>query len=703
MRGPARADDSILVDMHASSLENMEKCFIRYMTPEFLASREQIAVLDIGGANVNGSYRDVFRSPRFRYLAADIGAGVGVDLVLPGPYEIPLDTGSIDVVLSGQTFEHSEFFWLTFTEMARVLGPDGYLFLIAPSSGPIHRYPVDCYRFQPDAYAALAKYSGCQLIDVWKDERGPWRDLVGVFRREGARDFPAREASLVEEPTGEAAHLDFRPGTPEEELTQGSLSRRDVLDRLHRDLAPSLYLEIGVRHGASLKLARGPAVGVDPQPEITGRLPDTTRIVKMTSDRFFEGPSSEVLDGRTPDLVLIDGMHHFQFALRDFMNVEAAAGPGTVVVIDDIYPNHPKQALRERCTQVWTGDVWKLHACLEQFRPDLFTLALDTDPTGLLLVAGLDPRNRVLWDMYNPIVRKYQEADPAEVPASVFSRKGAVDPKSPLVGDVISELTRPAPQIDLVRRLRKVARQTAAKQQPNQVDAPETDGRSFRSGLTQDVLAGIQEGVLRTQYRGVPFLKSPFDISLYLQLIGKLRPAAVVEIGAKAGGSALWFADMLTNHDIRGARVVSVDLQPPTGIVDDRIAFIKGDAGDLTPALSSDLMGGLGRPILVVEDSSHRYSDVLAVLRFFDGHLVAGDYIVVEDGILQQLPQATYARYDNGPNRAVREFLSDRGADYEIDRSLCDQFGFNATYNPNAWLRRTRTGRHGSLLSLSPA
>lgn len=59
---------------------------------------------------------------------------------------------------------------------------EGYLFLIAPSSGPIHAYPVDCYRFHPDGFRALAKHSGCRLIELWNGDRGPGNDLVGVFR-----------------------------------------------------------------------------------------------------------------------------------------------------------------------------------------------------------------------------------------------------------------------------------------------------------------------------------------------------------------------------------------------------------------------------------------------------------------------------------------------------------------------------------------
>ena len=61
--------------------------------------------------------------------------------------------------------------------------PDGFIILIVPSAAPIHRYPVDCYRFYPDAFVALAKYTGIKVVDIWLDERDPWKDLVGVFSK----------------------------------------------------------------------------------------------------------------------------------------------------------------------------------------------------------------------------------------------------------------------------------------------------------------------------------------------------------------------------------------------------------------------------------------------------------------------------------------------------------------------------------------
>jgi cephalosporin hydroxylase len=77
------------------------------------------------------------------------------------------------------------------------------------------------------------------------------------------------------------------------------------------------------------------------------------------------------------------------------------------------------------------------------------------------------------------------------------------------------------------------------------------------------------------------------------------------------------------------------------------------------------------------------------VLAFFDDYLKPGDYIVIEDGVLSDMAEANYRAYEDGPSRAVQRFLETRGSSYEIDATLCDYFGHNVTWNPNAWLRRS--------------
>ena len=434
--------------MHPSSLENMIRCYRDYIAPSFLERHDRIELLDIGGADVNGSYRRVFHDAKIHYVVADLAPAEGVDIVLDDPYHIPAPDGAYDLLVSGQTFEHCEYFWLLFQEMVRVLKDDGFIFLIAPSAGPIHRYPVDCYRFYPDSYAALARYAGCHLEACWLDERGPWNDLVGVFRKQppaqSDRTVPggasARGPLAIWAPADLADDASTPPGLPQEESIRGSEPYLTTLGRIHETFRPELYLEIGVRGGDSLRLATRQAIGVDPNMSPAAKN-TAAALYHVTSDEFFDRHAREALD-RPADLAFIDGLHLFEYALRDFMNVERRASPSGCIVIDDIFPNHPAQGSRFRRTRAWCGDVWRLLPCLAEQRPDLLLLPLDCSPTGLLLIAGLDPANRQLWQEYNPIVRRYLATDLSEVPAAILNRAGAVDPGATLVHDLLDGLRR---------------------------------------------------------------------------------------------------------------------------------------------------------------------------------------------------------------------------------------------------------------------
>jgi hypothetical protein len=79
-------------------------------------------------------------------------------------------------------------------------------------------------------------------------------------------------------------------------------------------------------------------------------------------------------------------------------------------------------------------------ACLKTYRPDLLVLPLDTHPTGLLLVAGLDPANRQLRDLYNPIVRQLAWGPPMEVPPEVLTRQGVLSPHDSRVEELVRQL-----------------------------------------------------------------------------------------------------------------------------------------------------------------------------------------------------------------------------------------------------------------------
>ncbi|MCR6031938.1 class I SAM-dependent methyltransferase [Nocardioides sp. zg-579] len=210
------------------------------------------------------------------------------------------------------------------------------------------------------------------------------------------------------------------------------MRRHDLLARLHGLLQPRSYLEVGVSTGASMALSRTRSIGVDPFFTVKHELRCDLHLVRTTSDEFFarEAPL-EHLDEPQVDLAFVDGMHLAEYALRDVINLERYTHPASVLVLDDMLPPHPDVAARERALGrargMWTGDVYKVLPVLRRHRPDLICLEVDTKPTGVLVVLGLDARSRVLLEAYDDLVPELVTSDPQHVPAEVLGRTRAFD------------------------------------------------------------------------------------------------------------------------------------------------------------------------------------------------------------------------------------------------------------------------------------
>ena len=185
--------------------------------------------------------------------------------------------------------------------------------------------------------------------------------------------------------------------------------RIELLSAIHNWQRPRTYVEIGVAQGDSIRLVPPGtrAIGVDPEPAIAHPLPSTTTIYAEKSDDFFAQHDLRALLGGAPvALAFIDGMHLFEYALRDFINLERHCTPESTILLDDCLPLERRSAERERKTAFWSGDVWRVIPALKKYRPDLRIHTVATAPTGLSIVRGLDPSSRVLPDNYDAIVRE---------------------------------------------------------------------------------------------------------------------------------------------------------------------------------------------------------------------------------------------------------------------------------------------------------
>ncbi len=171
--------------MHASSYRKMQMFVDSYLAD---SAHLPLRILDFGSQQVNPvslTYRTLLDCAPWEYIGLDIAAGHNVSVQVDNAYdwhEVPSD--SVDVIVSGQAFEHVEYFWASAFEIGRVLKPGGLLMLIAPSGGYEHRFPLDCWRYYTDGMRALAGYLRFELIDAYTDWGNEvWEDSVLVVRK----------------------------------------------------------------------------------------------------------------------------------------------------------------------------------------------------------------------------------------------------------------------------------------------------------------------------------------------------------------------------------------------------------------------------------------------------------------------------------------------------------------------------------------
>lgn len=196
-----------------------------------------------------------------------------------------------------------------------------------------------------------------------------------------------------------------------------------LLEDIHQRKKPKSYFEIGVQFGDTIKLAECATIGVDPRfrcdTNIIGKKP-SCQLFQQTSDDFFQEHNPSTILGAPIDLAFLDGMHLFEFLLRDFINTEKYCLPASIIALHDCLPpglymtsrnmadaNHPNSAF----PGWWAGDVWKMIPTLQKYRPELSVTIVDSAPTGLVLITGLDPSNKALSANYQKILAAFQPMD----------------------------------------------------------------------------------------------------------------------------------------------------------------------------------------------------------------------------------------------------------------------------------------------------
>jgi Flp pilus assembly protein TadD len=186
----------------------------------------------------------------------------------------------------------------------------------------------------------------------------------------------------------------------------------EVLGLIAKALEPTSYFEIGTEHGPSLEIFRCDALCVDPKFKIDRPIfhsRQRTAFYQMTSDEFFSNYNLKEFFPGGPDVCFLDGLHRFEFLLRDFINTERQCHSRSLILLHDCVPSNSRMAERvfihdeaeDFSTRgAWAGDAWRILPILRTYRPDLRICILDCPPTGIVAVSNLDPQSEILLRSY---------------------------------------------------------------------------------------------------------------------------------------------------------------------------------------------------------------------------------------------------------------------------------------------------------------
>jgi SAM-dependent methyltransferase len=124
--------------------------------------------------------------PEVQYLGMDLGVAVNEldysDLDIKGDLRnIPLETSSIDTIISIQVLEHLPEPWKVLEEFNRVLKKDGYLFISCPQGVFQHQIPNDFFRYTPFGLKSLLEGNGFDVIWI-KPQLGNFNSIYSELR-----------------------------------------------------------------------------------------------------------------------------------------------------------------------------------------------------------------------------------------------------------------------------------------------------------------------------------------------------------------------------------------------------------------------------------------------------------------------------------------------------------------------------------------
>lgn len=192
----------------------------------------------------------------------------------------------------------------------------------------------------------------------------------------------------------------------------------------------------------------------------------------------------------------------------------------------------------------------------------------------------------------------------------------------------------------------------------------------------------------KTTFLGITCLKSVSDMWNYQEILASLHPKLIVEFGVHQGGSSLFLATIAGLVEPASELLCfDLDLSGVSAALrsNSKIQFIEKSSSDPSTAeIIRQARQRLEGPLFALLDSDHSKAHVLAELELLRPLTRPGDYVIVEDGVVNGHP--LLPDFGDGPWEAIEEYFGRYPDDYRHDTDREEKFGF--TFAPRGFLIR---------------
>lgn len=187
-----------------------------------------------------------------------------------------------------------------------------------------------------------------------------------------------------------------------------------------------------------------------------------------------------------------------------------------------------------------------------------------------------------------------------------------------------------------------------------------------------------------TKWLGVNLLKFPTDLWIYQEILFDKKPDVIVECGTWDGGSAFFLASLC---DLMGkGEIISIDINFKESFPKhERVTYVTGSStSENIVSQVKKLIGSADKKVMIILDSDHSKGHVLKELEIYSELATVGQYIIVEDSIVNGHP--AFPDHGPGPMEALLAFL-DKDDRFASDLS---REKFFVTQNPKGYLLKTK-------------